>query len=455
MDNVGKSKAIFEKNKESYLKDYQTLLRFPSVSSLQEHSRDCSLCAAWLRSHIGQMGFEARLLQTGSNPAVYAHRPAANGKPTILIYGHYDVQPVGSTEKWDSPPFEPTFKNARVYARGARDNKGQHFFALKAIESLVKEQSLDCGIKILLDGEEELGSPGLLGRFGDFKEELKADILLAFETPGAPNGDPAITAGLRGAISIKLKLTGSQKELHSGNHGGRIRNPAMELCKLLSSLHSSNESIAVQGFYDGVLEPDETERRMANSSGFDIQSYMKKLEIDSLAGEEGYTPMEQVGFRPTIEINGISSGYTGEGIKTAIPSYALATLSSRLVPGQDPERCYNLIVEHLFSRLRPGVKLTFEEGPIKTPAYHLDTKSLLVKKAFEYLSPLCTHSPVLLWSGASVPMVSSIMANNIGSQALLVGFGRDEDNEHAPNESFSLEQFENGFIFTRDFLSSF
>jgi len=454
MTELDKSRDIFKRNKEQYLADFQTLLRFPSISSLQEHSRDCNLCAAWLRAHLEKIGFEARLIQLDANPAVFAHRPAKKGKPTILIYGHYDVQPVGNVEDWMSPPFEPTFKNSRVYARGARDNKGQHFFALKAIESLIQEQALDCGIKILLDGEEEIGSPGLFKKYSELKEELNSDIVLAFETPGAPNGDPAITAGLRGAISIKLKLSGARKELHSGNHGGRIRNPAVELCRILATLHNADSSIAVKDFYDGVLARSDLERRLANESGFDLPEYLKDLQLDSLGGEEGYTPMELVGFRPTIEINGISSGYTGEGIKTAIPSYALATLSSRIVPGQEPNRCYELIVNHLLERVRPGVRLSIEECSIKTPAFHLDINSDLVRKACSSLGLVCKSEPTFLWSGASVPMISTMMSINPEAEALLVGFGRDEDNEHSPNESFSMEQFENGYIFTRSFLTA-
>ena len=314
--------------------------------------------------------------------------------------------------------------------------KGQHFFIIKALEQLIKRNELKCSVTIILDGEEECGSTGLMKILPDLLKASKPDILLACETAGAPNADAAIIAGLRGAIFTRLKLHGPTQELHSGNHGGRIRNPAIEITKLLGSVYNGSGKVAVEGFYDSVREPTPIERKLANAIKFDEEHYKQAVGVEELGGEAAYTPVERVGFRPTIEINGISSGYTGRGIKTSIPPYATASISMRLVPNQKPEDCIRLFKKHLQDRLPAGLKLEGGEAEFLIEPFSCDLNEDVIKRAKKILDNMSSSGDTCFrWVGASLPVIQEIVGK-FGLSPLLVGFGLDSDNEHAPNESF-------------------
>ena len=449
------AEKIYEQDRDRFFAEWKQYLGFPSISSLSEYGDHSIDCAEWIRDHLTSFGMKADLIKTSGLPSVYAEWKGEPGLPTVVIYGHYDVQPVGPLDLWDHHPFEAVIKNGRMFARGARDNKGQHFFLIKALETLIMREELRCSIKLILDGEEESGSLGLMEKLPDLDGNLDGDILLACETSGAPNADPAIIAGLRGAVFTRFRLHGPAKELHSGNHGGRIRNPAIEITRLLGSVYNGTGKVAVKGFYDKVREPTPIERKLANSINFDEDKYKNSVGVTALGGEEGYTPVERVGFRPTIEINGISSGYTGRGIKTSIPPYASAVISMRLVPHQDPEECIELLRQHLEERLPDGLRLEGIEPEFMLGPFSCDLNDDAIKRAKRILDDMSiTGDTCFRWVGASLPVIHAIVGEKKLSP-LLVGFGLDGDNEHAPNESFSLDQFRKGFVFGTQFFSSF
>jgi acetylornithine deacetylase/succinyl-diaminopimelate desuccinylase-like protein len=451
MDKRSFQKA-FEANRERYLREWKELLGFPSISIVKAHDRDCLACANWLVKHLRDIGFNSRLLKTPSKPVVYAERKGLPGKPTVLFYGHYDVQPVDPIEEWLSPPFEPSLRRGRVYARGAHDDKGQLLYGLKAMETLIKQGALNVTTKIVIEGEEEGGSEGISAAVKRWKDIIKADVLMVTDTSTVRTGAPTIVMGLRGIIRLMPVLSGPCHDLHSGVHGGVAPNPATAMAHLVATLHNPDGSIAVKGFYDGVKEPSKMERSLANGTSFNAKLYKQETGILPMAGEKRFTPAERAGFRPTIEINGIHSGYGGDGSKTIIPAKAMAKITARLVAGQDPGKCLKLIIRHLRKHCPAGLRLDILEKGTSGPAVKLDPRSPLVARARRVLAALSCGETAFMWDGASIPIVAALSEVS-GAEPLLIGFGRERDNIHAPNESFSLEQFRLGYLYAAMMLS--
>ncbi|MEI7879666.1 MAG: M20/M25/M40 family metallo-hydrolase [bacterium] len=444
--------SCFTAHSGRFIHEWQEFLRFPSVSISDKHQQDCAQCAKWLLAHLAGLGFSTRLIPTASNPLVFAERSGKPDSPTVLFYGHYDVQPEDPVALWKTPPFEPTLINGRLYARGAQDNKGQLFAALKAIETLIMNNALHGTIKILIEGDEETGNMQVLKVLDQERTLLKADLVMAADTGTVSSGAPTITMGLRGIAHMTIVVSGPDHDLHSGVHGGRVPNPAIALCKIVASLHSPDGRVAVNGFYDGIKPPSQEERRLANANPLDPVWYQSVTGVPPVAGEQEFTPVERTGFRPAIDINGLLSGYGGAGSKTIIPASAMAKLSARLVPGQDSGRILKLIAGHLQKQLPAGLKLNITEQGIGGPAFRGNLSSPSVQIASDVLGELSELPTAFLWEGASVPILS-YLPQIAGGEAILVGFGSESDNIHAPNESYSIEQFRLGFLYTGLFLS--
>lgn len=398
--------------------EYFELLRIPSVGADPAHLADCVKCANWWKGWLEPLGFTVELLETAGNPpVVFAERPGDLNRPTALLYGHYDVQPVDPIELWDTPPFEPTVKGDRVYCRGANDDKGQTFAFLCGLRAMIERGDALPTIKVLLEGQEESGSTAMTAMAPGLKDRIRADVLLVCDTDVAPDGRLAIVAGLRGTMHFTIRMRAGDHDLHSGTHGGVAPNPAQKLCELVASLHNADNTIAVEGFMDGVVPPSDEERRLSTTD-------------------------ERLSFLPTIEVNGICSGYTGAGSKTIIPCEAFAKMSMRLVPGQVPSECMKRVEEHLMARKPEGVELWLDEVSKGAPGFRLPVESPLFVIAKDILKELDDgRDPVFLWEGASIPVISTLREIS-GAAPLLVGFGMEEDRIHAPNESYSFRQFD-------------
>ncbi|NLF23542.1 MAG: M20 family dipeptidase [Lentisphaerae bacterium] len=433
--------AAFTRHRDALLADYFELLRFPSVSSDPARLGDCARCAAWLKRYLSRLGFSVEIVLAGDQPLLIAERAGATRPPTVLFYGHYDVQPADPLELWKTPPFEPTLIDDRVYARGAQDNKGQFFAFLAGVGALIEAGVPLPPLRILLDSQEESGSRALHAALPDLRRRLAAHVLLVGDTGMHTSGRLAITAGLRGLSHLTVRLSGPDHDLHSGTHGGVAPNPAMALARLIATLHDDDGRVAVPGFYDRLIPPTEEERRQANRLPFDPEAYQRETGTQPTGGERAYNPIERGCFRPTIEVNGIQAGHTGPGTKTIIPAGAVAKLSMRLVPGQSPEGVIRLVSEHLKRHTPPGLTLEIGEAQANGPGFRLPLDSPLVRLASGVLEQMAGEPPVFLWEGASVPIVSALQEQT-GAAPLLVGFGLGEDRIHAPNESFSLTQFQ-------------
>ena len=445
---------IFKLNSARYFEEWKELLRFKSVSTDPSGNDECLKCAHYLEKQLGKLGFKAELIETPGKPLVFAERRAAANAQTVLFYGHYDVQPPDPLELWETPPFEPTLKDGRIYARGAEDNKGQLHYVLKALDALIEKQMLNCNVKVVLEGEEECGSGGLSAVLSKIAARLSADVLMVCDT-GSPHPDYAtITMGLRGIIHLEATLRGPNRDLHSGVHGGVVKNPAAQLARLVASLHDDAGKVAVSGFYDGVLEPASEDRKLANQMPFSAEAYAEAIGVAPSGGEAGFSVSERRGFRPTLEVNGIFGGYTGAGTKTIIPSHATVKLTARLVRGQDPEEVFKAISKHLREHAPKDLSLQINENSEGTSAFSLSSASEVIARARTALEGLCSAGTLLMWEGASIPIVPAL-AQAAKAEPLLVGFGLEEDRIHAPNESFSLEQYRHGFLYACRFLSSF
>lgn len=446
MMTKGDLERSFDDNVDRYVAEWKELLRFGSISVDPAYSTDCRNCAAWLADHLEKMGFESGLLETSSKPCVFAERKGDPGLPVILCYGHYDVQPVDPLEEWNTDPFEPEMIEGRLYARGAEDNKGQLLYLLKALETLMRSDSLHGTVKVLVEGEEESGSKGLAAAAAGWSERLKADVLMITDVGTVGSGAPTIIMGLRGVVFLSVELHGAPHDLHSGVHGGLAVNPAQQMARLMAGLHNDDGTVTVEGFYDGIIEPATVELALAEQAGIERSDYLDGAGIPAVGGEAERSAAERLGFRPTLEINGMTSGYSGPGTKTIIPSVATAKLSARLVPGQDPVECLNAIVRHLEDRAPAGLRLAVTGRGVGGAGFRLDTSSPLIQQARTVLDRLTSMKTALLWEGASIPIVAAL-AEASGAEPLLCGFGHEEDNIHAPNESFSLEQFRLGYIY--------
>ena len=443
---------LFSENRDRYVEDWKTLLRFPTVGVDPARASDCRAGADWLAAHLAGIGFSSCLLPTDSHPAVFAERAGKPGKPVVLFYGHYDVQPPDPLDQWQSPPFQPELRDGRLYARGASDNKGQFLAAIKGFETLIRANALDCSLRILIEGDEEGGRLPLLKVLQAERPRLKADVVMSADMGSVGSGAPTITMGLRGIANMTVVLSGPSHDLHSGVHGGRAPNPANGMARLIASLHRPDGSVAGEGFYDGVREPTAREKTLANAAGWDPVGYEKACGVPALNGETTYTPIERVGFRPAVDVNGIHSGYGGAGSKTIIPAQAMAKISLRLVTGQDPERSLAAVISHLERHVPAGLRMAVTERGIGGPAVRVDLDAPPIRIAGEVLGKLSSLPTAYLWEGASVPILAQLPAA-AGGEPVLVGFGGDEDRIHAPNESFSIEQFRMGFLYTALFLT--
>ncbi len=432
---------------DKILAEYFNLLKCESVGADPSHLKDCVSCASYLRKWLGKLGFEAELLYPKQEkgempppPVLLAERPGAEGATTVLVYGHYDVQPADPVAEWKTPPFEPTLVDGRVYCRGANDDKGQLFALLCGLRDYLSADGPKVNVKIVLDGQEESGSAALMSLAPDLRRRLSADVLLVCDTSAAEDLRPAIVAGLRGVSHFTLRLTGPNRDLHSGEYGGIAPNPAQGMAELLASLHLPDGSIAVAGFKDGIEDPSHDERAAAEAGSPSEDAVAADIGCDAAGGQIGKTVAQRVSFEPTIEVNGIHTGYGGPGSKTIIPSEAVAKLSMRLVPGQSPRAAFAAVRAHLDDRCPRGMNLSFEEVNFGLPALRLPLASPIFRLAAHILTEMDARGPVFQWDGASIPVLS-VLREASGAAPLIVGWGQPEDRIHSPNESYSLEQF--------------
>ncbi|MBO5751937.1 MAG: M20/M25/M40 family metallo-hydrolase [Kiritimatiellae bacterium] len=433
-------------------KEYFELLQFPTIGADPAHLKDCVSAAMWLKKWLEKIGAEAELLlpqgaakqnSNASVPVVYGELKGAEGSTTVLVYGHYDVQPPDPLELWESAPFEPTVKNERVYCRGAQDDKGQIFAFLCGIRELIAaKHSPMPTIKFLLDGQEESGSGAIFAllKEKEFQRKIAADVLLVSDTNAAADLRPAIVAGLRGVNHFTVKLTAANRDLHSGEYGGLAPNAAQGMAQLMSSLHNADGSIAVEGFCDGIEPPTQEEFAAAQASFASIEAYEADIGTKPCGGEASLPAVKRVSFEPTIEINGIHTGYGGPGSKTVIPCQAIAKLSTRLVPGQNPLRTFEAIKEHLKAKCPDGMVVSFPEDSGLSSALRLALTSPIFSLAQDILSQMDKRGAAFLWNGASIPVVAALRDATCAAP-LLVGWGQPEDRIHSPNESFSVKQF--------------
>ncbi len=385
---------------------------------------------------------KAEIMPTAGNPVVYGEKIIDANLPTVLVYAHYDVMPVDPIDLWKSDPFKPEIRDGKIYARGADDDKGQGFMHAKAFEYMVKTNQLPCNVKFMIEGEEEIGSPSLEDFCKENKELLKADIILVSDTSLLGEDTPSITTGLRGLAYMEVEVTGPNKDLHSGLFGGAVANPANVLAKMISQLQDENNMATIPGFYDDVLVATEAERAKMAQAPFDEEAYKKALDIEEVQGEKGYSSLERTGIRPSLDVNGMWSGYTGEGAKTVLPSKAYAKISMRLVPNQDHKKIAQLFKKHFLSLAPKSVKVKVTElhggqayvCPIEMKAYQA------AEKAF---TDTYGKEPVPYRSGGSIPIISTF-ESVLGIKSVLMGFGLESDAIHSPNENYPLKQFFKG-----------
>lgn len=438
-----------DQNKEKSIEELLDLIRFPSVSAQPEkHGSDISACAEWLKSHCEEMGLETTLHSTSGNPIITSSVPTSKvanpeSAPKILIYGHYDVQPPEPLDLWETPPFEPTIRNNSIYARGASDNKGQHFSHLKAVEAFLKTDTpLPCHVTFIIEGEEEVGSEALYAFLEDKKDLLEADFLYISDN-GIPSlQHPTLTYALRGVSALDVIVTGPDKDLHSGFYGGVVANPAMELCRLLSKLHDDEGRIQIPGFYDSVVELTSEERESFKSLPESEQNILNLTGVPKLFGESNFTSYERRSCRPTVEINGLTSGYQGTGSKTIIPSIASAKITMRLVPNQDPQESLDQIEKFLIDECPDTVSIQIQKGHAGAP-YLTSPNGPYAKAARRAIESAFGYPALIAREGGSIPIINEFK-ERLNIDTLLPGLGLPDDNMHSPNEKFSLECFERG-----------
>ena len=430
--------------RDNYLEEYYSFLRFPSVSTDAKYADKVRDCAAWVSQKLEKIGLESKVVPTPGHPIVWARNKHRNGRPTVLIYGHYDVQPPDPLELWDSPPFEPVLKNGYVFARGATDNKGQIFSHILGLqETIGKNGDLPVNVDLVIEGEEEVGSQNLGKFLTDNREALKCDVVLVSDTGMIAPRTPTISYGLRGVAALEIKVTGPKMDLHSGIFGGAVANPATALAKLLATLHDENGHVAVKGFYDDVLPLEDWEREMWRKLLIDADGEMlKETGAAALFGEKGFSTLERIWARPTAEINGMGSGYQGPGTKTVLPSHAMAKLTFRLVPNQEGDAIVDLVKKHLQKNLPLGVSLEMQSGH-SGPWYLTDPHSKFGKAAQRALKKSFNKDAALIREGGSIPIVSDFR-KILGVETLLIGLALQDCRAHSPNENFPLENLEAG-----------
>lgn len=444
-----KTQQYIRENKERYLSELFELLRIPSISADKQYKADIRKTAEKFANHLRDAGCDTvEVHDTPGNPVVFGEKIISPDAPTVLVYGHYDVQPPDPMDLWETPPFEPTIRKTKnhpdgaIFARGSCDDKGQAFLQVKAFEAMWKAGELNCNVKFMLEGEEEVGSPSLEGFCRDNKDKLACNVVLVSDTSIIGNDTPSITTGLRGLSYVEVEVTGPNKDLHSGTYGGAVANPINVLAKMIASLHDENNHITIPGFYADVLEVSDAERTAMNKAPFDKEAYMRDLGVDALHGEKGFSTLERTSIRPTLDCNGIWGGYTGEGAKTVLPSKAYAKISMRLVPNQRSEKITQLFQKH-FESIAPSsvkVKVTNLHGgegaltPTDTPEYRAAERAM--EASFG-------KKPIPQRSGGSIPIVA-LFEEVLGVKTVLLGFGLDSDDIHSPNEHFGLFNFYKG-----------
>ncbi|MDP8223581.1 MAG: dipeptidase [Candidatus Lernaella stagnicola] len=433
-----------DENLETYLVELQELLRFESISSDADKEDACRQTAQWLADHLKSIGLNnVQVLPTTGKPLVYAHHEGPAGAPTVLIYGHYDVQPVDPLELWDSPPFEPVIKDGIIWARGTTDDKGQLFTHVKALETLLKLRGeLPVNIKILFEGEEEVGSPALTEWLPDNKDLLDCDVILVSDSSMIAKGQPSISYGLRGLAYFQLEMEAADGDLHSGSYGGAVANPLNELAKLLTSMKDDDHHITIEGFYDDVI--DVTEEEQANYAKLPNgdERVLEETSAPALVGEAGFTTAERLGARPTLDANGIWGGFQGEGAKTVLPAKAGLKVSMRLVPNQDPHKIGELFRRHVEKHTPPSVKVKIIEMHGGFPFLCPLTEPAL-RKAAEAMEEVYGAECVFTREGGSIPIIAD-MARMMTKPVVLMGFGLNSEQAHAPNEHFDLDNFVKG-----------
>jgi acetylornithine deacetylase/succinyl-diaminopimelate desuccinylase-like protein len=439
-------KQFIESHREKFLEELLELLRIPSVSADPKFKADVFKAADFVKDALIKSGADGvEICQTAGYPIVYGEKMVSPDLPTVLVYGHYDVQPADPYELWDSPPFEPVIKTTprhpegAIFARGAADDKGQIYMHIKAFEAMMAEGNLPCNLKFMIEGEEEIGSEHLDAFVKENKEKLKADVVLVSDTHMISLEHPSVTVGLRGLAYMQVEVTGPNRDLHSGTYGGAVANPINILCKMIASLHDENNHITIPGFYDKVEEYSAAYRAALNEAPFDLEAYRKELDIEDVHGEKGYSTVERIGIRPTLDVNGIWGGYTGEGAKTVLPSKAYAKISMRLVPNQDHKEIAPLFEDH-FKAIAPAsvkVKVVPHHGgqaavvSTETPGYR--AADLAIQEVFG-------KKAIPTREGGSIP-ICSLFQKELGIDPILLGFGLDTDALHSPNEHYGVKNY--------------
>ena len=436
-------KAYQEQHQDRFLNEMMDLLRIPSISAKSEHQSDMIRCADAVKQSLLAAGCtRAEVLPTAGYPVVYGERIIDASKPTVLVYGHYDVQPADPLELWHSGPFEPVIKDGKVFARGSADDKGQFYMHVKALEVMDKTNTLCTNIKFLIEGEEEVGSPNLGAFVAANKELLKADVILISDSAMLSMENPSLDTGVRGLSYIEVEVTGANRDLHSGTYGGAVANPITILTRMIASCHDENNHITIPGFYDDVVIATDAERALINRAPYNEQAYKEELGLNEVWGEKGYSTYERTGLRPTLEVNGIWGGYTGEGAKTVLPSKAYAKISARLVPNQSSEKITEKLLNY-FQSIAPKsvtVKASLHHGgePYMTP---IDSKGY--QAASKAIETTFGKTPIPVRGGGSIP-ICSILERELGIKIVFMGFGLDSDNLHSPNEKYNLENYYKG-----------
>jgi len=440
MENI---KSYIDKNKDRFINELIEMLKIPSVSADSKYKADVVRTAEFVKNSLVEAGADkVEICPTPGHPIVYGEKIIDANLPTVLVYGHYDVQPPDPLELWESPPFEPVIKDGKIVARGACDDKGQVFMHIKAFELMMRNNSLPCNVRFMIEGEEEVGSSNLGLWIRENKERLKGDVILISDTSIIANDIPSIDVGLRGLSYVEVEVTGPNRDLHSGVYGGAVANPITILCEMIAKMKDENNHITIPGFYDDVLVLTADERAELNKAPFSLDEYKKDLNVADVLGEAGYTTLERTGIRPTFELNGIWGGYIGEGAKTVLPSKAYAKISMRLVPNQGSDKITKLFSDY-FTSIAPKsvtVKVTPHHGgePVVTP-----TDSIAFKAASMAMETTFGKKPIPTRGGGSIPIVA-LFEKELGLKSVLMGFGLDSDLIHSPNEQYGIFNFLKG-----------
>lgn len=430
-------------NKDRFLSELLDMLRIPSISAKSEHKADMQKCAEFVKARLEEAGADlVKIYETEGHPLVYGEKMIDPALPTVLVYGHYDVQPAEPLELWNSGPFEPVIMDGKIFARGSCDDKGQFYMHVKALEMMVKTNSLNTNIKFCIEGEEEVGSPNL-GKFvAANKELLAADVILISDTAMLSLDTPSLDVGVRGLSYIEVEVTGPNRDLHSGVYGGAVANPITILAKMIASMHDENNHITIPGFYDDVVVATAEERALMAEAPFDEEEFKADLGIKEVWGEKDFSTNERTGIRPTLEVNGIWGGYTGEGAKTVLPSKAFAKISARLVPNQSSDKITEILINHLQKIAPPfiTVKAALHHGgePYMTP---IDSTGY--KAASKAIEQTFGKAPIPVRGGGSIP-ICALFEKELGIKIIFMGFGLDSDNLHSPNEKYNVENYYKG-----------